>query len=337
MQAPDLARFETAAGRTLYRLPVLVFEEMWANAYLVTGGAAPVLVDCGSGLGSSDEDLARGFETVGERFGERVRPEDLGAIVITHGHIDHFGGLGFLRRRTSAPILVHVLDRRVLSHYEERVVVASQRVRAFLRSAGVGEERLEQYMALYLSTKGLFRSVEVEQSFEEGPLLDGELYAHHVPGHCPGQVCVGVDDLLLTADHLLETVSPPLSPESITSSTGLRHYLASLDKVERLEGYRLGLGGHQGPIRDLARRARTLRALHERRLARVLEHCDTPRSILEISRELFGRARSYHILLALLETGALVEYLYQRGELVAANVEEIETAAVPVIRYRRER
>jgi hypothetical protein len=42
---------------------------------------------------------------------------------------------------------------------------------------------------------------------------------------------------------------------------------------------------------------------------------------------------SYHILLALEETGAHVEYLYQRGELVAANLEEIATTSHPVVRY----
>ena len=45
---------------------------------------------------------------------------------------------------------------------------------------------------------------------------------------------------------------------------------------------------------------------------------------------------SYHVLLALLEAGALVEYLYQRGELVASNVEEIETETNPAFLFRRE-
>ena len=63
--------------------------------------------------------------------------------------------------------------------------------------------------------------------------------------------------------------------------------------------------------------------------------CAEPRPIVEVSREIFGRVRSYHVLLAILEAGAMVEHLYQRGELVAANVEEIESSGEPVIRYRR--
>jgi len=67
----------------------------------------------------------------------------------------------------------------------------------------------------------------------------------------------------------------------------------------------------------------------------VLDICRQPKSTAEISRELFGQVSSYHVLLALEEAGAHVEYLYQRGELIAANLEEIEKAAQPVIRYRR--
>jgi len=55
----------------------------------------------------------------------------------------------------------------------------------------------------------------------------------------------------------------------------------------------------------------------------------------EISKSLFGQASGYHVLLALEEAGAHAEYLYQRGELVAANVDEIETDPRPVIRYLR--
>ena len=336
MARREIYRYETATGRRIYRIPVEIFQEIFGNVYAITGGGKPILVDCGSGFASSDRDLAKGFEAIGERFGEKVGLTDLGAILITHGHIDHFGGVSFLRNHTAAPIGVHLLDRRVLSHYEERVVVASKHVRVFLETAGIGAERCDQYMQMYLSTKSFFRSVKVEHVFEEGELLGGEVEAYHVPGHCPGQVCLRIDDVLLTADHLLAEISPHLSPEAITQNTGVGHYLASLAKIDRLDGIRLGLGGHKGPIRDIHERVTETLRLHQERLERILEFCAEPRSIADISRALFGRVTSYHVLLALLETGALVEYLYQRGELVAANVEEIESVPNPVILYGRE-
>jgi len=61
-----------------------------------------------------------------------------------------------------------------------------------------------------------------------------------------------------------------------------------------------------------------------------------PRTIAEVSQFLFGEVHGYNILLALEETGAHVEYLYQRGLLEIANLDDLEnTHQVVPIRYRR--
>jgi hypothetical protein len=116
---------------------------------------------------------------------------------------------------------------------------------------------------------------------------------------------------------------------------GLGHYLASLARIERLDGVRLALGGHEAPMADLAGRIQEIRELHDQRLNRVLEICVEPKNIAQISQALFGPVSSYHVLLALEETGAHLEYLYQRGEVLATNLDEIEREAEPIITYQR--
>lgn len=327
--------FTTSAGRCLYAIPVQAFDRLVANVYVISDGGRLTLVDCGSGFDESNQDLLAGLTAIGEQFGERFGLADMDAIVITHGHMDHFGGLPFVRQHTAAPIYVHPLDRRVLSNYEERVVVASRRLESFLESAGVTADNRANLMSMYLYAKGIYRSTPVQFPLNEGQDLPDDIQVYHVPGHCSGQVCLQVDDILLTADHLLAKTTPHQAPESITHNTGLGHYLDSLTKIEQLPGTRLGLGGHEEPMEDIYGRIQSIRQSHTERLDKVLNICAEPRSIAEISQQLFGHVRGYHVLLALEEAGAHVEYLYDRGELEAANLAEIESGQSSVIFYQQ--
>ena len=117
---------------------------------------------------------------------------------------------------------------------------------------------------------------------------------------------------------------------------GLGHYLDSLTKISRVAGIRLGLGGHEDVMDDIYGRIEAIKQSHDDRLNKVLDICTIPKSLADISRDLFGRVESYHVLLALEEAGAHVEYLYQRGELIAANLEELEKTSHPVFQYVRE-
>lgn len=328
-------RFSTSDGRAIYAFPVRSFPTLVNNIYVISDGQERILVDCGSGLEQANHDLVAGFEAIRTTFGEPIDLATITTILITHGHIDHFGGLPFVRQHTEAPIGVHILDRRVLSNHAERMVFASRRLETFLEQAGVAEKHREALMSVYKFGKTYYRSVPVQFLLEEGQPAVGDISVYHVPGHSPGLVCLQVDDILLTADHVLSRITPHQAPESITNHMGLSHYLDSLTHIARVPGVRLGLGGHEAPITDLPGRIEAIRQSHVQRLELVLDSCRTPLSIADISRSLFGKVESYHVLLALEEAGAHVEYLYQRGELVAANLDELEATSRPVVLYQR--
>jgi hypothetical protein len=116
---------------------------------------------------------------------------------------------------------------------------------------------------------------------------------------------------------------------------GLSHYLDSLARIEQVGGIRLALGGHEQPMEDVYGRIQEIRQVHQDRLSKILDICAEPKSVAEISKTLFGTVNSYHVLLALEEAGAHVEFLYQRGELAAANLDEIQREDRPVIAYQR--
>jgi len=336
----EVRRFESSAGAQIFQIPLEVFPGFWGYAYAVwlpgteTGR---VLIDTGSGFGNSSQHLEEGLAAVSDLTGQDFSPENLTHILITHGHVDHFGGLAAIRPRTPARIGVHELDLRVLTHYEERLVVIARRLDVFLAEAGVSAERRKALIEMYKLTKSLYSSVKVDFTYEAAGMRVGPFELLHVPGHCAGHVVLRLHDVLFSGDHILDRTSPHQSPEHLTLYTGLGHYLQSLEKLRRwAPDVRLVLGGHKEPIHDLAGRIDEIEALHIERLNKVLDFLEQPHTIKEISQILFGEVNGYNVLLALEEAGAHVEYLYQRGRLGIHNLEDIEDSLTPVaIQYYR--
>ncbi|MBT7073448.1 MAG: MBL fold metallo-hydrolase, partial [Anaerolineae bacterium] len=161
----SFAEFTTQKGARIFRIPIQAFPGFWVYAYLVFVDDLIVLIDTGSGFGDSDKELLAGFEEVRARFGLDIRVEALDYILITHGHIDHIGGLPYLCKRTDALVGIHELDLRNLTNYEERIFVSVRRLREFLIEAGVGDEKCEEIMRVYEVNKALFSSVPVDFTF----------------------------------------------------------------------------------------------------------------------------------------------------------------------------
>jgi glyoxylase-like metal-dependent hydrolase (beta-lactamase superfamily II) len=329
--------FKTSGGARVFSIPLKVFPDLWANAYLVLVGDFILLIDTGSGFGESNDHLEAGFLQASTAAGHTIHIEDLTHILITHGHIDHFGGLVYLRERTHALVGIHELDMANLTNYEERVVMAENRLKTYLVEAGVTEEKRTEILNMYRVNKVLFHSVMVDFTYEAKRMRMGPLEMLHVPGHCAGHVVIRLHDYLFSGDHVLGRLTPHQSPEQLTYSTGLGHYLDSLTLLEKWAGDSfMTLAGHDDPITNLPVRLAQIRQGHAHRLERTMEFLREPHTIADVSQDLFGGVTGYNVLLAIEEAGAHVEYLHQRGQLRIVNINEFEINNGPVVaRYRR--
>lgn len=330
------AQFTTTQGARIYRLPLEAFHNFWVYAYLVFVDDQIVLIDSGSGSGESNRCLQEGFERVQTEEGLASVLDSLGTILITHGHIDHFGGLPFLVENTAAKVGIHELDLRNLTNYEERIIVSERRLRDFLVEAGVDQEKREQIVRVYMLNKMLSKSVPVDFTYNAIKMQLGRFAFLHVPGHSAGHVAIRLDDYVFCGDHVLNGISPHQWPERLTLNMGLGHYLDSLDKFDAWagEGYSLILSGHNEAVENLSTRIRQIKGIHAKRLERALNILSEPHTIAEVSSQLFPNVGGYDILLSVEEAGAHVEYLYQRGLLGIANINEIELGAAPLL-YQR--
>ena len=333
---PSVEHFHSSSGVDIYRLPMVLFPNNFSGyAFVLEGAGALTLVDTGSGMGRSNDDLLDGFRQIQAKFGRSFRLEDIERIIISHGHIDHFGGLAFVKEHTDAVVGIHELDRRVLTNYEERVIVATKALGIYFERAGIKPSLRETLFDMYGFAKKHVTSIHVDFSLEDEGIIDGMEFIH-TPGHCPGQVCIRLGDVLLSADHVLSRTTPHQSPESITHYMGLDHYADSLRKLLRYEGISLALGGHEDPIHDLYGRIQAIRASHNRKLDRIrkiMRDHGAPMTISQISQAMYPDVQGYHILLAIEEAGAHIEYLYQHGHLTIANLKEFEAETNPAILY----
>ena len=143
------------------------------NVFIVESGEDLVLVD--AGLRKSP---ARITEAI---YGLGRLPQDVHAIVVTHAHPDHVGGLAEMQRRTGAEIWMHPADAALV----RRGVLG--------RPLEAGPSRLSRTV---VSALGRFSSRQGEPVVVAHELSDDEelpfdgLRAVHTPGHTEGHLAL---------------------------------------------------------------------------------------------------------------------------------------------------
>ncbi|CAA9590286.1 MAG: hypothetical protein AVDCRST_MAG18-4959 [uncultured Thermomicrobiales bacterium] len=221
------------------RLPIV-------NAYLVRGRRW-VLIDAGA---PGDEGR---ILLAAERHG--VRPRDIGLILLTHGHVDHFGAAAALQRATGAPIAVHRAD----AGYPRNGRNPDMRATGF-------EGRIFRPF-LPWSGPTLEPDIAFADDFDPAPYgLDATVIP--VPGHSPGSVAFPLSGGALIAGDLLRGGFlggrlAPQRPNPPFYAADRSQLTASLQKVLALPLGTLYVG-HGGPLTAAAVRRRYDHATHYR-------------------------------------------------------------------------
>ncbi len=310
---------EIIAGLHQLKVPIPNNPIGYVLPYLfeVPGGCA--IIDPGWNADECEASLRSQMGALGLGFG------DVKEIIVTHVHPDHFGLAGKVRDASGAPITVHESDVEQLSW---RAKINSDEVEAWFRAYGLPEGGAPVWQTA--RSRGWQIDTRPDKLIKDGAVLklgSFELETIWTPGHSAGHACFYMRDeeLLLSGDHVLPTISPNVSLWPGSEADPLSDYLASLHKLRGLKPRRV-LPAHEYDFEDLEARLDGLEEHHNDRLQQMVDAVQAgATTAYEIARAVrwsighFDKFEPGTQRAAVSETVAHVRYLVGNGRLLPFN------------------
>ncbi|MBL6447908.1 MBL fold metallo-hydrolase [Fulvivirga sp. 29W222] len=155
-------------------IPIAIWPGGLINCFLIKGDQKHILVD--TGIPNCEGRILRQLKR------HKINPDDIDLIVVTHGHIDHFGSAASLKKIFGASILAHKADEP-----------AYRAGRADVSTMKVNKPQWKLFRALVKDQRAKRFTPDI--MLEEGEEYDLSSWGTngkviHTPGHTPGSLSV---------------------------------------------------------------------------------------------------------------------------------------------------
>jgi glyoxylase-like metal-dependent hydrolase (beta-lactamase superfamily II) len=273
----------------IYRitLPIPVDNPGPINVYLFRGKKTTLL---DTGILQTAGLLAKALKEIGLSF------SDIDQIIITHGHIDHYGAAMKIVQASGrkVKIAVHPEDADRLAYGREVPVKIYFK---FLRLMGIPIHfRLMSWFILVIFNL-LSKKCRADLSLQDGDIIQMGDYQGTVigtPGHSQGSICIYLkkENILFSGDHILPHITPNAfvmldEASPVPERLSQQEFYNSLEKIEALHPDTI-YPAHSEPIHDLKKITDMYRdyfSLRQGLIISIMNEGD--QTVYQIGRKLF--------------------------------------------------
>jgi len=290
-----------------------------SNVYAL--GSGPItLVDTAPKFPGSFEEMRKQLKKAGFDF------PDVNRIIITHGHIDHFGLAAQITKAAghSVECYIHEEDIWRISSSFMKGGMWSEDAQRFVDLVGMPPkdiERMRRRSAFFIH---FCDPLDEVRAMHEGDEFSGDGYhltVVHTPGHTPGSCCLyeSHNRVLFSGDHIIKHITPNPFIEVHRSRLrdpgyqSLRAYNNSLAKVEQLD-IDYVYSGHGGYIEELPALISGYRKHHNSRKDLIWKALkEHPRPVYNLVPDIFQSVPDSEVFLAVSEIFVHLEILMDEG------------------------
>ncbi|RLB28662.1 MAG: hypothetical protein DRG87_08885 [Deltaproteobacteria bacterium] len=286
-----------------------------ANVYAV--GKGPLtLIDTGPKIPGSLKFVKEKLNIAGFDF------SDIERIIVTHGHVDHFGLAVSIQESAGQAIacFIHAQDRWRVSRENFREELWTDGMERFMAMMGMPKSEIQKMRNRFSSFRALADPLDEVSVMEDGDEFEGDGYhlrVIHTPGHSLGTCCLheSQQKILFSGDHIIKHITPNPFVEinrnhlPDTQYQSLRAYLESLDKLAGLD-VRFVFPGHGEYIDDLPGIISSYKAHHRERMDLVWKALKVQsRPIYDLIDDIFPFVPENDVFLAVSEIFVHLEIL----------------------------
>ncbi|SDI41114.1 Glyoxylase, beta-lactamase superfamily II [Alteribacillus persepolensis] len=305
----NLVKIEGGGYRVGIPIP---FPMKYVYCYLFPQKDGYVIID----TGINDQQARQAWEGVFEHTA--ISPPAVKTIYLTHFHPDHAGLAGWLQQKTGADVYIHKLDKIMMQRVWGEESTQSLQIKDMIEEHGVPQKlskKIKEHMDKLLHK--VRPLPDMKEMPEQVEFAERSWQVIHTPGHSDGLVCFydSGQKILLSADFILDPITPNISVWPGASQKPLEDYLESLRFLQTIS-VDIAYTAHGDPISHVKQRSEEIAMHHKRRLS-TIKNLSADRNAYEIAQKLFEHRElnPHQWRFAMAETIAHLNYLENKREI----------------------